>query len=64
MSLENGWTARKNKEPNKEECVCDIYAMLLLFEFMHTHTDKNINYHMIECYMISIINIVVMDSFK
>ena len=52
---------------NKQECVCDIYAMLLLFKFMYAHAEKNINnntieFYMIECYMISITNIVIMGS--
>lgn len=51
---------------NLQECACDIYALMKLIYYMDENTEKaeknDLTYYMIESYMISITNIVVMDS--
>lgn len=48
---------------NAQECACDVYALLTHFLFLSTHDDvENWIYAMIESYIISVTNIVIMNS--
>ena len=51
---------------NLQECACDIYALMKLIYYMNENTEEEekneLTFFIIESYMISITNIVVMDS--
>lgn len=53
-----------NLKLNKEECVCDTYALWLLFEYLDKNSKENFDSYMLEAYIISITNIVLMDSIR
>lgn len=47
---------------NNTECICDIYALQMLIEYVSLNEYEDFTFDIVESYIISTINIVLMDS--